>query len=114
MGPREPQCWCALESVSRGPGFTLHHFLSGAKVIETLQRATVLLLESSSLIGLFLMKTQPTEFFLCKPHLLQLRNLMMGNTSIGVLGLENRNRYSKEEANCKVSLITVSWICKRI
>lgn len=47
------------------------------------------------------MKTQPTEFFLCKPHLSQLRNLMMGNTSIDVLGVENRNRYSKKRQIAK-------------
>lgn len=77
------------------------HFLSGAKVIENLQRTAILLLDSCSLLGLFIMKTQPTEFFLCKPHLSQLRNLMMGNTSIGVPGVKNRNRYSKKREIAK-------------
>lgn len=31
------------------------------------------------------MKTQFTELFIYKPHLLKLRNLMMWNTSIDVL-----------------------------
>lgn len=91
---------CLQECVHRS-WIQASHFLSGAKVIGNLQRATILLLDSSSLKGLFIMKTQPTEFFLCKPHLLQLRNLMMGNTSNDVLGVENRNRYSKKRQIAK-------------
>lgn len=43
------------------------------------------------LMGLFIMKTQRTELFIYKPHLLKLRNLMMWNTSIDVPGVRNRN-----------------------
>lgn len=59
------------------PEFSFHILISRAKVIENLWSATILLRDFPLLVGLFIMKTQLTEVFIYKPHLLKLRNLMM-------------------------------------
>lgn len=59
--------------VGPGPAASAQVPISRAKVVENLYRTTVLLRDFSFLMGLFIMKTQ----FICKPHFLKLRNLMM-------------------------------------